>query len=124
MLFRRTERRRTVRVSLRIPLTARGQYPSGDRFSMKVYTLSISADGALLVMDAQMTPGQTFMLTNEVTTQSVECRVASARQGRDGKHSVGVGFVDPGTNFWHMIFPKAGMRPATRAARTGVLVQA
>lgn len=123
MLFRRTERRRTVRVSLRLPLAIRGQYPSGEHFSMKAYTLSISADGALLVVDGQLAAGQTFVLTNEVTTQSVECRVASARQGRDGKHCVGIGFVEPGANFWHMVFPKAGMRPATRAARTGVLVR-
>ena len=121
--LRRSERRRTVRVSLRIPLTVHGQHSSGEDFYLKAYTLSISADGALLVLDAQLTPGQTFVLTNEVTRQSVECRVASSRQGRDGKHCVGVGFVDPGTNFWHMVFPKAGMRPATRAARTGVLVQ-
>ena len=121
--LRRSERRRTVRVSLRIPLTARGHYPSGEEFNLKAYTLSIAADGALLVLDAQLAPGQTFVLTNEVTAQSVECRVASARQGRDGKQCVGVGFLDPGTNFWHMVFPKAGTRQSTRAARTGVLVQ-
>ncbi len=121
--FRRTERRRTVRVSLRIPLAVRGRYPSGEDFNQKAYTLSISADGGLLALDAQLMPGQTFVLTNELTGQSVECRVTSARHGRDGKHCVGVGFVEPGANFWHMVFPKAGMRPATRAARTGVLVQ-
>jgi hypothetical protein len=91
---------------------------------MKAYTLSISGDGALLVMDLPLAPGQTFLATNEATEQTVECRVVSTRQGRDGKHCVGVGFVEPGTNFWHMVFPKAGVRPATRAARTGVLVQA
>lgn len=121
--LRRTERRRTVRVSLRIPLSVRGQYPTGEEFNLRAHTLSIAADGALLVLDAQLAPGQTFVLTNEVTSQSVECRVASARQGRDGKHCVGVGFVDPTCNFWHMVFPKAGTRQATRAARTGVLVQ-
>ena len=124
MLFRRTERRRTVRVSIRIPLKVSGQYASGENFATKAYTLSISADGALLAVDAQLIPGQIFLLTNEVTSQSVECRVSSVRQGRDGRHCLGVGFVEPGSNFWHMVFPKAGTRQATRAARTGVLVQA
>jgi hypothetical protein len=91
---------------------------------MKAYTLSISGDGALLVTDMPFAAGQTFLATNEITQQCVECRVVSTRQSRDGKHCVGVGFVEPGTNFWHMVFPKAGVRPATRAARTGVLVHA
>lgn len=122
--FRRSERRRTVRVSLRIPLTVHGEETTGERFYHRAHTQSISADGALLILETPLRPGQTFFLTNEVTHQSVECRVTAVRQARDGKHLVGVGFVEPGTDFWHMVFPKAGMRPATRAARTGVLVQA
>ncbi len=121
--LRRNERRRTVRVSLRIPLVVSGQDACGENFRLRVHTQSIAADGALLILEAAMTPGQTCLLSNEATTQSVECRVASSRQARDGKHLVGIGFLEPGANFWHMVFPKAGMRPATRAARTGVLVQ-
>jgi hypothetical protein len=36
----------------------------------------------------------------------------------------GIEIIGADTNFWHMFFPKAGTRQATRGPRTGELVLA
>ena len=40
------------------------------------------------------------------------------------KASVGIGFSSPDCRFWHITFPKAATRPATRSGRTGALIPA
>jgi len=60
--------------------------------------------------------GQTLLLVNENTNRSIETRVVSARRERDGKMYVGLEFVNPEVNFWHMTFPRPGARPLRRAS--------
>jgi hypothetical protein len=59
--------------------------------------------------------GQTLLLMNDITAQSIECRVVGIRRARDGKTYVGVEFVSSENNFWHMAFPIPGTRPLRRA---------
>jgi hypothetical protein len=35
---------------------------------------------------------------------------------------VGISFVNPNVDFWHIVFPKAGTRQAVRSSQTGALV--
>jgi hypothetical protein len=72
-------------------------------------------------MDAPLMPGQAVRLINESTAESVECFVTSVREKRE-KRFIGIGFAVPKTDFWHIVFPKAGTRQAVRSARTGALV--
>lgn len=121
------ERRRTVRVSLQMPVRIEGRTPDGGKISYRALTQNLSAHGALLLLDARdVAPGQPVVLTNEMTAESMKCFVASVRESRDRKlemqRLVGVGFSIPQKNFWHIFFPKAGIRKATRSARTGGLV--
>jgi hypothetical protein len=44
----------------------------------------------------------------------MECRVVSIHRARDGKQYIGVEFISPETNFWHMQFPIPGARPLRR----------
>jgi hypothetical protein len=44
----------------------------------------------------------------------MECRVVSIHRARDGKQYIGVEFVSPETNFWHMQFPIPGSKPLRR----------
>jgi hypothetical protein len=115
------ERRSTVRVSLEIPLTVRCQMPEGEAIDLKASTHTVGAHGALLVMDAPLLPGQTVRIFNEMTSESVECIVTSVREKRE-KRFIGIGFAVPKTDFWHMVFPKAGTRQAVRSASTGALI--
>lgn len=115
------ERRHTVRVSLQIPLTVRCQSSDGDAVYLKAATQSVSANGALIVMAERLAPGQAVRLYNEMTNESVECYVTSVRERRETLF-IGIGFTDPQTNFWHMVFPPAGTRQAVRSAQTGALI--
>src|SRR5580693_10399321 len=115
------ERRRTVRITLQIPLTVRCQMPEGEAIDLQASTQSVSAGGALIVMDAPLLPGQTVRVFNEMTSESVECFVTSVREKHD-RRLIGLGFATPRSDFWHVVFPKAGTRQAVRSSLTGALV--
>jgi hypothetical protein len=115
------ERRRTVRITLQIPLTVRCQMPEGEAIDLRAFTQSVSAGGALIVMDAPLLPGQTVRVFNEMTSESIDCFVTSVREKRD-RRFIGVGFAAPRGDFWHVVFPKAGTRQAVRSSQTGSLV--
>jgi hypothetical protein len=115
------ERRRTVRITLQIPLKVRCQMPEGEVIDLKAFTQYVSAHGALIVMDAPLLPGQTVRVFNEMTSESVECFVTSIREKQDHRF-IGVGFATPRNDFWHVVFPKAGTRQAVRSSQTGSLV--
>jgi len=115
------ERRRTVRITLQIPLKVRCQMPEGEAIDLKAFTQYVSAHGALIVMDAPLLPGQTIRIFNEMTSESVECFVTSIREKQDHRF-IGVGFATPRNDFWHVVFPKAGTRQAVRSSQTGSLV--
>lgn len=123
-LARRPERRRTVRVPLRVSLMVEGQAVDGDEFRRRSHTESVSAYGALIHLDVPVVVGQKLMLINEATQETVECRIVSLRHSREGRLCAGVEIIAGDTNFWHMVFPKAGTRQATRGSRTGELVLA
>ena len=112
--FRYRERRRTLRVALAVPVVIHGEHEIGEKFCVKGMTRSINQQGALLVLDEMVCAGQTLLLVNEKTNRSIETRVVSARRERDGKMYVGLEFVNPEVNFWHMTFPRPGARPLRR----------
>jgi hypothetical protein len=96
--------------------------PEGEAIDLKAFTQFVSANGALIVMDEPLLPGQTVRLFNEMTSESVECFVTSVREKQD-RRFIGVGFATPRTDFWHVVFPKAGTRQQVRSAQTGSLIQ-
>jgi|SRR5271165_467931 len=112
--FRYRERRRTLRVSLSVPVVVHGENESGEKFCVRAVTRSINQQGALLVMDDVVVTGQTLLIVNENTNRSTETRVAHVRRDRDGKFFVGLEFVNSDTNFWKMTFPVPGARPLRR----------
>jgi hypothetical protein len=116
------ERRRTVRMTLQIPIKVRCQMPEGEAIDLKAFTQFVSAHGALIVMDAPLLPGQSVRLFNEMTSESVECFVTSVREKQD-RRFIGLGFATLRKDFWHVVFPKAGTRQAVRSSQTGSLVE-
>src|SRR5271155_970132 len=115
------ERRRTVRITLQIPLKVRCQMPEGEAIDLRASTQYVSAGGALIVMAEPLLPGQTVRLFNEMTSESVDCFVTSVREKQEQRF-IGVGFATPKNDFWHVVFPKAGTRQAVRSSQTGSLV--
>jgi hypothetical protein len=113
--FRRKERRRTIRVALNVPVTVHGKSNPGEKFSAQSRSESVNRHGALFHLEEIVLLGQTVILVNDHTTQSVESKVVSIHRARDGKQYVGVEFTSPENNFWHMQFPIPGARPLRRA---------
>jgi hypothetical protein len=112
--FRYRERRRTLRVTLTLPVIAHGVNDQGEKFCVRCATRSINKQGAQLVMDEPLVAGQDLLLVNENTNRSTESRVVYAKKERDGHFYVGVEFVNPENNFWKMTFPLPGARPLRR----------
>lgn len=111
--FRWKERRRTVRVMLTVPLKVAGQANTGESFSVKTVSHSVSLHGASIELEEDVVLGEVLQLRNEITQEEAEGRVVSIRRSRDGKRYVAVEFTSP-TNFWHMVFPMPGARPMRR----------
>ena len=112
--FRVKERRRTLRVALTVPLTVRGKTDCGEGFSAHTTSLAVNRHGALFHLEETVVVGETVILVNDHTAQSMECRVVSIHRARDSKQYVGVEFLCPETNFWHMQFPIPGAKPMRR----------
>src|SRR5262249_44513929 len=108
--LRRPERRRTVRVSLQIPLKVQARVKNGETVTYVGFTQKVSGDGGLLLLDAPVLPGEPLLLTNEWTSETVRCFVTCVKDRREPKgvllRYVGVGFAFPETDFWHIVFPK------------------
>ena len=114
--FRYRERRRTLRVALSLPVVVHGQNEQGEKFCVRAMTRAVNQQGALLIMDEVVVPGQSLVVVNENTSRSTETRVAHVRRDREGKLFVGLEFVNPDMNFWKMTFPAPGARPMRRPA--------
>jgi PilZ domain len=112
--FRCKERRRTVRVMLRIPLTVHGISTEGETFSVETKSHTISLHGASLELDFPVQLSDVLMIENELTHEQVEGRVVTLKKSREGKMHVGVEFTDKDVNFWHMNFPAPGAKPMRR----------
>src|SRR5437870_8804497 len=72
--FRVKERRRTLRVALTVPLTVHGKTDGGERFSARTTSQSVNRHGALFHLEEIVLVGQTVVLVNDHTAQSIECR--------------------------------------------------
>jgi hypothetical protein len=115
------ERRRTMRLSLQIPLTVQCRLPEGETIDLSASTYIVGANGALLLMDTPLIPGQTVRIFNDHTAKFVDCVVTSLREKRE-RRFVGVAFLNPNVDFWHIVFPKSGTRQAIRSSQTGALM--
>ena len=112
--FRYTERRRTLRVALSLPVIVHGQNDLGEKFCIRAMTRSLNQQGALVGLDEIVVAGQSLLLVNENTSRSAESRVTHVKRDRDGKLYVGLEFANPDLNFWKMTFPVPGARPLRR----------
>jgi hypothetical protein len=119
--FRFKERRRTVRVAVTISLTVRWEAPSGEVFSVKTHSQSVSQGGGLCVLEEPVIVGQALQMINENSGEATEAKVVTVRKARDGKTYIGFEFVESNSSFWRMHFPAPGARPLRRSAHSKAL---
>lgn len=99
-------RRRSQRVILTLPIIVSSEEGSnGPAFQEETHTLVVNLHGALIALAARVTKGQKLRLKNRATQAEQACRVASLGPIADGKGQVGVEFLQPSPDFWHISFP-------------------
>ena len=109
-----TERRRTARVALCVPLIVEGETNENEKFSHKTFTQSVSGHGGLAALEVPVAVGQTLFVRIASSEQRAECKIVSIHKGRDGSALVGFEFAAPQSNFWHMTFTVPGAKPLRR----------
>lgn len=98
--------RRSQRVILSVAVTVRTEDgPKDASFEEETRTLVLNMHGALILLAGQVAIGQRLRLTNRATHAEQMCQVASLGPTSGGKTQVGVEFLKPSADFWHISFP-------------------
>jgi hypothetical protein len=74
-------------------------------FNEVAQTLIVNAHGALIAMEAEVSPGQQLQLQSPATSEIRLSRVAHVGPVTDGKRHVGIEFAEPAPRFWQITFP-------------------
>jgi hypothetical protein len=99
-----TAQRRSERVLLDVAVVVRGE--SRNRtFQEETFTVTVSAHGALLMLEADVSLGQTLMVMNPKNWDEREARVAYKGPVHAGLAQVAVEFAKPAPDFWQMDSP-------------------
>jgi hypothetical protein len=110
MAHRREYRRRSRRLSLRVPVRIYGRTVENRPFRVLTETLGVNAHGAQIELSVLVTKGQTVLLVHGITGEEKECRVVDVQTTRRTKWKIGLEFTRPEGNFWQMF---QSLRPAS-----------
>ncbi len=102
---RESERRRSQRVFLSLPVLVRGAASGPPSFEEETRTLVVNAHGALVILANRVEVGEKLRLKNLKSGEEQPCEVAYLGPEVLGKIQVGVEFVEPAPHFWHITFP-------------------
>lgn len=111
-------KRRSSRVVIDIPITLFGQSPQRKIFEEQTKTLTVSAHGALVILQTELDSRKPVLITNSMTGLEVQCRVAHRKDVRAGGVEVGLEFAQPLPKFWGIHFPPEDWNPAERKMPT------
>jgi diguanylate cyclase (GGDEF)-like protein len=94
------ERRRSKRLLVDVPLLVRGEDVESQPFQEETFSISISAHGALIVLGATVTRGQTLHVINLQTKEETKATVTSLGAPYGGLAQVAFEFSHPAPQFW------------------------
>ena len=98
----KAERRRCPRWNAQVAVVVQGLDSQEQRFNEEAWSANVSELGGLLMMDSAVFPGQVLNLTNKITQEEQECRVAYVG-GRDAQRAgVAVEFANLAPDFWRV----------------------
>ena len=100
-------RRKTQRLTLATPVVVGIKGADGKWQMEKTVTVSISPQGASVLLATDVEVGQEVGLANPRTKGTAECRVAYKGQRQEEKWLVGLAFLLPNREFWKVAFPPA-----------------
>jgi diguanylate cyclase (GGDEF)-like protein len=94
------ERRRSKRMILDVGVVVRGESTDSQPFQEETFTISVSAHGALLMLESMVSLGQTLFVRNLLTNSEKPVRVAGFGIPYGGIAQVGVEFQEHAADFW------------------------
>ena len=112
----RLGRRRSQRVTLRMPVVVSEPQSDSRQALERAHTLSVSRYGALIALSSSVNWGQALLLTNPFSRVSQECRVVYVGPDHQDKRHVGVEFMGTETNFWNISFPAMAVKAEVASA--------
>jgi len=96
---RQSERRRTCRIRVRVPLFVYG-YTDDHPFHEHACTVEVNAHGGLISMQTAVRPGQKLLVMNKGDESTQQCVVLSIRVRQEHAFDVGFEFPTPLPQFW------------------------
>jgi hypothetical protein len=96
------DRRRSRRWALHIAVYVYGHGPGKEPFHEEAHTLSVNANGALLLLSVPVEKGQTLLLTNQLTKKEQDCHVVFLGKKHSRTVETGVAFSETNFDFWQM----------------------
>ncbi len=99
-----TAQRRSERILVDMPVVVRGHSDS-RAFQEETFTVTVSAHGALLMLEARVALGQKLIVMNPKNSDEREVRVAYKGAVHAGLAQVAVEFANPSPEFWQMDSP-------------------
>jgi hypothetical protein len=103
------ERRRGQRVFLRVRASIHVAL-QGKQATFDAMTISVSHNGALLVLKQSLPITTRLVLEHAGTKERVPCKVIRSAQSMPEGFHTPVEFEAPSPNFWHIAFPPADWR--------------
>lgn len=100
-----TGTRRSERVLLDVPVVVRGDSADHYEFREETFTVTVSAHGALIMLENKVALGQKIVVMNPKNWDEQECRVAYIGPDRAGLAQVAIEFPRPAPDFWSLEMP-------------------
>jgi hypothetical protein len=113
------KRRRSQRVMLSLPVTVSGDSPNGP-FREETQTVVVNAHGALIILATKISQQQTLRLKSPSHPEEQTCRVTYVGPTTEGRTQLGIEFIQPAPQFWHIAFPPEDWTPLTDSPQTTV----
>ena len=101
-----SERRRSQRVCVSVDVVVSWGGATSQLGSEETKTVIVNAHGALIFLRRAVQTNDLLKLRNTLSHEEVACRVVHLSASDElGMMNVGVEFVEPAPQFWHIAFP-------------------
>ena len=97
--------RRSQRVMLKVSVVILAHGADNKRVSEETWTVTVNANGAMILLGMKVSIGQALMIRNSSTGEEASCRVVYLSPHQAEKREVGVDFMAPSPGFWRIAFP-------------------
>jgi hypothetical protein len=100
-----SNRRRSERVMLQIPVRVLAETTDRAQIEENTHTLVVNAHGGLMKLKAELLVGQPMVLVNPQSGMEQSCRVVRIDQAGGDFFAVAFEFDSPSPKFWPVVFP-------------------